>query len=149
MNPKTTILTELYFAETLLGERTQVRNVQEIPPIIEAAEAITYDALDYEAERQEQAGSTSSAITIPILYQETEHDVLKSMSDSKETYHWFVKYPNETAVTPGKPLVKHFTGSMNLVGDTMSIRSMIMDTLTIYRNSDVTEYKGFPETPSA
>ena len=37
-----------------------------------------------------------------------------------------------------------FTGSIDLVGNEIAIDDMLQDTLTIYRDSEVTESYGFP-----
>lgn len=143
--PKTSLLTKLYSADELDGVRTQVVYVQEIPALEDAAEAIIYNALDFDGERQEQGSKSATTITVPVLYQMYQHQQLKAISDSKATKHWFVVYPEVTALVPGKPLVKHFTGSMNLVGDAISIGDMLQDNMTLYRNSEVTELEGLPE----
>ena len=142
--PKTSILTKIYYSTAKVASKEQVLYAQEIPQLEEPAEAISYNALDFEAERQEQGTKTASTIAIPVLYTEDQHDALKLLSDAKTELYWFVQLPETTAETPGSPLVKYFSGSMNLVGDTISIGDMLQETLTIYRNSDVEENKGFP-----
>jgi hypothetical protein len=143
--PKTSILTKLYYATTLDAvSKSQVLYVQEIPALEEAAEAITYNALEFESERQEQGTKTASQITIPVLYQESQHDALKTLSDAKTELYWFIRYPDATATVSGDPLVKYFTGTCNLVGDAITIGEMLQETLTIYRSSDVEESKDFP-----
>ena len=145
MNPKTSVLTKLYYADDALGTNTsQVIYVQEIPELEEAAEPITYNALDFESERQEQGTKAATTIEVPVLYSETQHDSLKAISDAKTEKYWFIEYPDATASTPGSPLVKYFSGTMNIVGEAIAINEMLMDKLTIYRNSDITEVKGLP-----
>ena len=142
--PKTSILTKIYYSTAKVATKDQVLFVQEIPQLEEPAEAISYNALDFESERQEQGTKTASQITVPVLYTEDQHDSLKILSDAKTELYWFVQFPEVTAETAGSPLVKYFSGTMNLVGDAISIGDMLQETLTIYRNSDVEESKGFP-----
>jgi hypothetical protein len=144
MNPKTSVLTKIYYADDVDSARSQVIYVQEIPILEEAAEAIAYNALDFESERQEQGTKAATTIEVPILYSETQHDTLKAISDAKSEKVWFIEYPEATAVTPGSPLVKYFTGTMNLVGEAIAINEMLLDKITLYRNSDITEQKGLP-----
>lgn len=145
--PKASTLTKLYYADAkVTGTRSQVVYVQEIPALKGAAKAITYNALDFLSERMEKGSKTAEAITIPVLYEETQHTALKELADSNAVKHWFVKYPVTTAVTTDKPLVRHFTASIDLEGDTISIGDMLMDNMTIYINSDVDETLDFPSS---
>ena len=53
--PKASTLTKLYYADSkLTGTRSQVIYVQEIPALKDAAESITYNALDFASERMEK-----------------------------------------------------------------------------------------------
>ena len=83
-------------------------------------------------------------MTIPILFTEEQHDGLKALSDSDEEYYWFIKLPDSTAKTSGKPLVFYFSGACDLGLDTIAIDDMLKENLTIYRSSKVDETKGFP-----
>jgi hypothetical protein len=143
--PKVSILTKLYYADAKVsGTRSQVIYVQEIPALKEPAEAITYNALDFTAERQEKGSKSAVTVTIPILYDETQHAAIKTLADSNEVKHWFVRYPDTTAAATGKPLVRHFTASCDLEGDTISIGEMLQDNLVLYINSDIDETLDFP-----
>jgi hypothetical protein len=143
--PKVSILTKLYYADAKVsGTRSQVIYVQEIPALKEPAEAITYNALDFTAERQEKGSKSAVTVTIPILYDETQHTAIKALADSNEVKHWFVRYPDTTAAATGKPLVRHFTASCDLEGDTISIGEMLQDNLVLYINSDIDETLDFP-----
>lgn len=143
--PKSSTLTKLYYSDAKVsGTRSQVIYVQEIPALKEAAEAIAYNALDFASERMEKGTKTATAVTIPVLYSETQHTALKAIADSSAVKHWFVKYPDTTAVTTGKPLVKHFTASIDIEGDSIAIGEMIQDNITLYINSDVDESLDFP-----
>lgn len=144
-DPKASTLTKLYYADAKVsGTRSQVIFVQEIPALKEAAESITYNALDFLSERMEKGAKTATTVAIPVLYEETQHTALKAIADSNEVKHWFVKYPDTTATTLNKPLVKHFTASIDLEGDTITIGDMLMDNMTLYINSDVDESLDFP-----
>ena len=142
--PKTSILTKLYYSENLVADPSQVLYVQEIPRLEGSAEAVVYNALEFESERQEQGSKTAETIEIPVLYAESQHDTLKTLSDAQTPLYFYVKYPEATATTTGYPLVKYFTGTLNLIGDAISIGEMLQDVVSIYRTSDVEESKGFP-----
>ena len=144
--PKVSTLSTLWIASALTGEKTQVAYVQEIPPLKSAKEAITYNALDLEEEQQAKGSRKAEVLTIPILFTEEQHDVLKAKADSDSEYYWFIKLPESTASTSGKPLVFYFTGACDLGLDTITIDEMLKENLTIYRSSQVQESKGFPTT---
>jgi len=143
--PKVSTLTKLYYSDSKVsGTRSQVIYVQEIPALKEAAEGVTYNALDFSSERQEKGSKTATTVTIPVLYDETQHTAIKAIADANTQKYWFVKYPDTTAATTGKPLVRCFTATCDLEGDTISIGEMLQDNLTLYINSDVTESLDFP-----
>ncbi len=142
--PKVSTLSTLWYSETKTGERTQIAYVQEIPPLKSAKEAITYNALDLEEEQQAKGSRKAEVLTIPILFTEKQHDKLKELSDSDKEYYWFIKLPESTASTSGKPLVFYFTGACDMGLDTIAIDDMLKENLTIYRSSKVEEAKGFP-----
>ncbi len=142
--PKVSTLSTLWYASTLTGDKTQVAYVQEIPPLKSAKEPITYNALDLDEEQQAKGTRKAETLTIPILFTEEQHDGLKALSDSDEEYYWFIKLPDSTAKTSGKPLVFYFSGACDLGLDTIAIDDMLKENLTIYRSSKVDETKGFP-----
>lgn len=143
--PKTSLLTKLYYADSkTTGTRSQVIYVQEIPVLEEPAEAVTYNALDLDGERQEKTFKPIPVVTIPILFTEAQHDELKAIADANTEKYWFVRYPDSTATTTGKPLVKTFVGTCDLSGDAITMGDMIQENLTLYRSSDITESKDFP-----
>lgn len=144
LTPKVSTLSTLWVAETLTGERTQIAYVQEIPPLKSAKEAITYNALDLEEEQQAKGNRKAETLTIPLLFTESQHDKLVEKSESNAEYYWFIKLPEETASTSGKPLVFSFTGACDVGMDTIAIDDLLKENLTIYRSSKVTETKGFP-----
>ncbi len=143
--PKVSTLSTLWVAETLTGEKTQVAYVQEIPPLKSAKEAITYNALDLEEEQQAKGNRKAETLTIPLLFTETQHDVLVEKSESDKEYYWFIKLPDSTAKEAKKPIVFNFTGACDVGMDTIAIDDLLKENLTIYRSSKVNETKGFPE----
>lgn len=143
--PKVSTLTKLYYSDSkITATRDQVLYVQEIPSLKEPAEGITYNALDFESERVEKGHKAAAVVTIPVLYDETQHATIKAIADADTIKHWFVKYPDTTAAATGKPLVRHFTATCDLEGDTISIGNMLQDNLTLYINSDIDETLDFP-----
>lgn len=147
--PKTGTLTKIYYSDSATpsaSDLTQVLYTEEIPELEEAPEAITYQTVDMEEEYSEQGTKKSTTPAIPVLYTRSQHTSLKEISDSKEVKHWFIKYPDTTCGEGEQPLVKHFTGSCALTGQAITSGDIIKDTLTIYRNSRITETFGFPTT---
>lgn len=143
--PKTSLLTKLYYADSkLAGEKSQVIYVQEIPALKDPAEAITYNALDFASERQEKGSKTATTVTIPVLYAETQHSTLKAVADGNLEKYWFVRYPDTTATTTNKPLVRTFKATCDLEGDAITIGEMLQDNLTLYISSDIEESLDFP-----
>lgn len=142
--PKVSTLSTLWYASSLTGTKTQVAYVQEIPPLKSAKESITYNALDLEEEQQAKGSRKAETLTIPLLFTEAQHDTLTTLSNSDNEYYWFIKLPDSTASTTGKPLVFNFTGSCDLGLDTIAIDDLLKENLTIYRSSKVNETKGFP-----
>ncbi len=144
--PKVSTLSTLWYATSLTGEKTQVAYVQEIPPLKSAKEAITYNALDLEEEQQAKGSRKAETLTIPLLFTESQHDTLTTLANSDEEVFWFIKLPDATATTTGKPLVFNFTGACDMGMDTIAIDDLLKENLTIYRSSKVNETKGFPTT---
>lgn len=142
--PKTSMLTTLWCAETLTGERTQVAFVQSIPPLKTVKESINYNALDFKSERQAKGTSKAENIEIPILYTEQQHDSLKVKADSDKDFYWFIQLPEETAVEEGKPLTWYFQASCDLANENIEIDGMLQEKITLYRSTEVEESKGFP-----
>lgn len=142
--PKVSTLSTLWVAESLTGERTQVAYVQEIPALKSAKEAITYNALDLEEEQQAKGSRKAETLTIPLLFTESQHDELKEKAESDKEYYWFIKLPEATASSSGKPIVFYFNGACDLGMDTIAIDDLLKENLTIYRSSKVLESKGFP-----
>lgn len=142
--PKVSTLSTLWVSETLTGSRKQIAYVQEIPPLKSAKEAITYNALDLEEEQQAKGSRKAETLTIPLLFTEEQHDELSTKAEGDTEYYWFIKLPDTTAKTDGKPIVFYFTGACDLGMDTIAIDDLLKENLTIYRSSKVTECKGFP-----
>lgn len=144
--PKVSTLSTLWVSETLTGDKTQVAYVQEIPALKSAKEAITYNALDLEEEQQAKGNRKAETLTIPLLFTEEQHDELTAKAESDKEYFWFIKLPEATAKTVGKPLVFYFNGACDMGMDTIAIDDLLKENLTIYRSSKVSESKGFPTT---
>lgn len=142
--PQVSTLTTLWYADTKEGERTQVAYVQSIPQLQSPKEAITYGALDLEEEQQAKGRRKAETNEIVILYTEAQHKKLKELADSNKSYFWFVKYPEATKDQEKDSLVMSFTGAVDLANNEIAIDDMLQDTLTIYRDSQVTESYGFP-----
>ncbi len=141
--PDVSILTKIYYAETLEGEKTQLSFTEEIPPLEEAPEQITATVLDLDYEIARPGVKKAGTIEIPILFTHTQHKSLKALQKNKE-YYWFFVAPENTAQTEGKPLVRWCKGTCFLTMDTITAGEFMKDKLTIYKTSDITEIDGLP-----
>ena len=142
--PYSTMLSKLYYAETLEGEKIQVAFVQEIPDFDPAPEGIAYSALDTDYEGQVPGRRSADAIAVPVLFTEEQHDELKALDKTKD-YYWFILLPEETASTTGKPVCFYFQAKVRLGMNALAIDEMLQETLTLYKSTEVSESKGLPE----
>lgn len=141
--PYSTMLSKLYYAETLEGEKKQVAFVQEIPDFDPAPEGIAYSALDTDYEGQVPGRRSADAIAVPVLFTEEQHDELKALDKTKD-YYWFILLPEETASTTGKPVCFYFQAKVRLGMNALAIDEMLQETLTLYKSTEVSESKGLP-----
>lgn len=151
MTPKTGTLTKIYISKKAYPTEEDldlIMYTEEIPALEDPAEAVTYQTTDMGGEEQSKGPKKSTTPAIPVLYQSAQHDKLKAMADSDETYNFFVRYPESTCAEGEKPLVKSFTAQMDLTGDTITAGDIIKDTLTLFRNSSVKETHGLPVEPT-
>ena len=142
--PKVSTLTTLWYSTSLTGEKTQIAYVQSIPSLKEPKEAQSYNALDMESERQAKGKRPSGTLEIEVLYTETQHKTIKGLSDSDDSYYIFVKYPTSTKANETDSLVMYFTAQVDLGNAPIEIDDMLKDTITLYKNSEVSESYGFP-----
>lgn len=142
--PDISTLTTLWYSETKTGEKTQICYTEEIPALEEAPEQNTGSAVDIDYEFARPGKVKAGSVEVPVYYTHTQHKRLKEI-ERKDLY-FFLKYPENTAETTGKPLVKMFQGSLVVIGDTISVDEFLKDKVTIYRTSKVTESDGFPTT---
>ena len=142
--PDVSTLTKVWYSDTEKGQRTQVSFTEEIPELESAPDAITATVLDLDYELSQPGIRKAENIEIPVLYTHTQHKRLKALDKNKEYYWWF-ELPETTAETPGKPLVRYFTGKIRITMDTISPEEFIKDKITLYKTSEVKESEGFPE----
>lgn len=140
--PDLATLSTLWYADSLTGEKTQISLCESIPALEEAPEQITGSAVDIDYEFSRPGKVKAGTIEVPVYYTHAQHKRLKAIE--KQDKYFFVKYPDNTAETSGKPLVKAFQGSLTVIGDELTDDDWIKDTVTIYRTSKVTESDGFP-----
>lgn len=143
--PQTSMETELYYSTAESGtELKQIFQVQEIPTLVSAQDPVTYSNLESQEEYAAKGTRKYESIAIPILYVEAQHDELKALETADTSVWFFVKLPDSTAETTDKPLTFKFKGKLSLSNDTISIDGMLQETITIFRESTVTELKGLP-----
>ncbi len=142
--PNLSDLTTLWTSDTLTGEKTQICHVQNIPPMKEAKEAITYDALDYETARLRKGGRPNSVKTINFYYTEEQTKMLEQLSNSDASNYYFIKYPDSTIVSEKGAKVFYFKAELDMSNAEMSKGDMLQDTLSLYINTEVQTSFGFP-----
>ena len=140
--PYSTILSKLYYSETLEGEKKQVSWVQEIPDFDTAPEGIEFSALDTDYTGQVPGRRSADAIPIPVLFTKEQHDVLKTLDKTKD-YYWFILLPPETNPS-GEPPCLYFQAKVRLGMNALSLDEMLQETLTLYKSTEVQESEGLP-----
>lgn len=113
--------------------------VQSIPQLQTPQEPITYGSLESSTEFQTKGTRKAESIAIPVLYVAEQHSALKALADANSKLTFYVKFPDSTAPTSEKPLTYTFSGTIDLANDEISIDGMLAETITIYRDSVVTE----------
>lgn len=143
--PNIGLKTTLWLATDLKSEKSQVGWIDGedgIPALEEAPEPIKKKILDLDYEVTSPGVKTTSQVTVPVLYTEKQHKILKAMEGKK--LYAFLKYPDETAEETGKPLVKYFTCMIKVIDDTKTVENYLRDNLVLYRSGEVLESYGFP-----
>ena len=140
--PDLSTLSKLFYADSDTGERTQIAFTEEIPALEEAPEQITGTAVDIDYEFSRPGKVKAGTIEVPVFYTHTQHKRLKEIERKDKVF--FVEYPSSTAPSGEQALIKKFTGSLVVVGDTLSNDEWIKDTVTIYRTSKVEEVYEYP-----
>ena len=138
--PKTTMRTELWYStSSSFSSMKQIFMVQEIPVLQSPKDAINYGCLEASTEFTTEGTRKAETITVPILLVEAQHNELKALADANTELYFAVKLPDSTTATTGHPICETFSGTIDLVFDTLSIDGMIQENLTIYKDSIVTE----------
>ena len=141
--PNTTILSKLYYSESLNGEKKQVSWVQEIPDFDTAPDGIEWSALDTDYTGQEPGRKSGDPIAIPILFTKTQHSQLKAL-DKKKIYYWFILLPEDCVDEGEQPPCFYFQGKVRLGMNALEIDEMLKETITIYKSTAVEESEGLP-----
>ena len=140
--PDLSTLSKLFYADSDTGERTQIAFTEEIPALEEAPEQITGTSVDIDYEFSRPGKVKAGTIEVPVFYTHTQHKRLKEIERQDKVF--FVEYPENTAPSGEQALIKKFTGSLVVVGDTLSNDEWIKDTVTLYRTSKVEEIYAYP-----
>jgi len=144
IEPKTSTLTKVYYAETKVGERTQIAYVQSIPEFLTPPEPINWSALDIDDERQAPGRKKAENMEIEFLFTQEQYQKLKELQTEKKNVYWFIQLPEETADTVGKPLTWNFQATCYVGMSEIAIDDMLKSKITLYRNSGIEETEGFP-----
>lgn len=143
--PNITMLSTLWYSETLAGDKTQVSFVEEIPQLESAPDSITGSALDIDYEFSQPGKRKAEEIEIPVYYTHTQHKRLRALDKDKE-YYWFVKLPDSSVKGEenGEPLVMYFQGKIRIAIGDLSDEDWIKDNIKLYKTTEVKESYGFP-----
>jgi hypothetical protein len=142
--PRTTMMTKLFHASERAGERKQIAFVQSIPEFLTAPEPITWSALDIDDERQAVGRKKAENLEIELIFTEAQYDELKALQTANANEYWFIQLPEETAETEGKPLTWNFQATVHVGLTELALDDMIKAKITLYRNTEIEESKGFP-----
>lgn len=142
--PRTTMMTKLFHANTKAGERKQIAFVQSIPEFLTAPEPITWSALDIDDERQAVGRKKAENLEIELIFTEEQYDELKALETANSNEYWFIQLPEETATQDGKPLTWNFQATVHVGLAELALDDMIKAKITLYRNTAIEESKGFP-----
>lgn len=154
MDPKTSTLTKVWHAPTIAdladaSKRKLVAFVQSIPEFLTPPEPITYSAIDIDDERQAPGRKKIEDFEIEWLYTEAQYDELKAIESAKTNEAWAIQLPEETAETTGQPLTWYWTGTCFVGMSEIAIDDMLKSKVKIYRNSAISESKGFPNSSAS
>lgn len=139
--PELSTLSRMWYADSLIGERTQISYLEEIPVLEEAPESITAAPLDINYEISRPGRKKTPAVEIPVYYTHEQHKRLKAINNVNK--YLFIELPASTN-PGGNPLVMSFQGKLVTTLDTLTGDEFIKDKVTLYRSTDITETDGFP-----
>lgn len=145
--PKVSTLTKVSYATTLYGTKTNIGYVQSVSEFLTTPEEITYSAIDIEDERVAKGRRKATAVEIPWLYTESQWDELKAVEEANTPVYIFLQLPEETANTVNKPLTFYFQAKIAVGMDAIEIDNMLQSMVKLYRNSAISESKGYPVEP--
>lgn len=142
--PSASVFTELWYASTEDSGLKQVFGVQSIPTIISPPEDITCRVLESDTEFAVQGVRPYETIEIETLYYRAQFDELKLLEGGNETPWWYVKLPDKSAGSSGKPMVIKWQGSCSVSLAEIALDDMIRATLTIGKTSVPEIMSGLP-----
>jgi len=140
--------TELYYATEEDTGLVQVFGVQSIPQIITTAEDITYRTLESDTEFSTPGVRPYETIEIETLYYKEQFTALKTVEKSGESPWWYVKLPNASAPSGGKPTVIKWRGALSVAMSAIELDDMVRSTLKIGKSTEPTELEGLPSASS-
>ena len=127
--PVASKFTELWYASTEDTSLKQVFGVQSIPTVISASEDITYRTLESDTE-----------FSVPG----EQYDALKALESAGTIPWWYVKLPDSSAGTSGKPTVIKWRGALSVALSEIALDDMIRSTLTIGKSTVPETIEGLP-----
>ena len=149
-NPEIAMKATLEYSKTLTGAKTKIALVQNVGQLSQLPDGVTYSAIDKDEEFMAKGKKKIEAIDVEILFTHSEHKSIKELSDSDEENYFFLKYPERTAMVPGKPLVFSFKATAALVSNSVEDGELLKDTIRLFKKSNLVETDGYPvESDSA
>lgn len=143
-NPEIAAKATLEYADTLAGSKTKIAWVQNIGQLVQLPDGVTYSSIDKDEEFMAKGKKKAEAVDVEILFTHAEHKTLKTVADSDEENYFFIKYPEVTAQTTGKPLVFSFKATIALAPNAIEDGELLKDTIRIFKKSKVVETDGYP-----
>lgn len=142
--PVASKFTELWYASTEDTSLKQVFGVQSIPTVISASEDITYRTLESDTEFSVPGVRPYETIEIETLYYKEQYDALKALESAGTIPWWYVKLPDSSAGTSGKPTVIKWRGALSVALSEIALDDMIRSTLTIGKSTVPETIAGLP-----
>lgn len=137
------------YSTTLTGEKTDIGYIQKVGQLKTLKEGQTYSAIDLDEERMASGKRKAEAVDIEMMFIESTHKALKAIADADTMIYLFLKYPDTTAATAGKPLVQTVQCTIDIAGNEISDGEFIKDTMRVFKQSTVIETDDYPiETDS-
>lgn len=134
------------YSTTLTGAKIDIGYVQKIGQLKTLKEGVSYSAVDLDEERMASGKRKAETVDIETMFIHDMHDKLKTIAEAETQIYLFVRYPEVTAKTAGKPLVQSVKCTIDIAGQELSDGDFIKDTIRVFKQSNVVETEDYPTT---